>query len=275
MLAPASISVTHGQTPTPSVQLGVTHDQGSHDRRGLGYAGVLYVVDPEPRGVQAGERVAVAVAAVTDSQPERVDAILPARDAWVVAADMLEKQQSSVGGEHAPDLGQRPGLVAYRAQDERRDDRVEARVLERQTIGWSLHDVRVRPRGGDPTFEPPGHRRLGLSQGQHDPITGVVAQVQSGAGAELERTSASAEQQPRAHLRQPSLLTASHHAVITGGEDTSVETDVGIISGQALSANHRQLAVRETSADEVELSINPSSSVSATGDVMRMDPIGS
>lgn len=40
-------------------------------------------------------------------------------------------------------------------------------------------------------------------------------------------------------------------------------------------ANHGQLTVRGTWTGEVGLSINPSSSASATGGVTRMDPMGS
>jgi hypothetical protein len=50
---------------------------------------------------------------------------------------VLEEEQAPARPQNAPHLGQRPFLVDA-AQHERRDDGVEARVLERQCLGGSV-----------------------------------------------------------------------------------------------------------------------------------------
>jgi hypothetical protein len=54
---------------------------------------------------------------------------------------VLEEEQAPARAQDAADLGQRGGKIATGAEHERRDDRVEAAVGERQALGRRLDDL--------------------------------------------------------------------------------------------------------------------------------------
>ena len=66
-----------------------------------------------------------------------VQPVLPAGEALVVGAYVLDEQQAPAGLEHPVEFAKRSRLVVDRAQDEGGDGDVEAVVLERQILGGS------------------------------------------------------------------------------------------------------------------------------------------
>ena len=118
---------------------------GLDDRRGLRQLGIGDGLECERRSLDRGDGVAVAVAAVGEELPGPFEAVLPAGQAGVLGADVLDEQQLSARLQDPRRLGQGRGRVGDRAEDEGVDGGVEARVLEREPLGRRLDDLRLEP----------------------------------------------------------------------------------------------------------------------------------
>src|SRR5262249_3968174 len=112
--------------------LGRTDDHRPDERRRLREAPVLDVGDRETVLLDRVQRRAVAVAPAGEPLLEAVQPVLPARDLRVVRAHVLEEQQPAARLEHTVSLLEGAVGVVDGAENERGDDEVEARVLERK-----------------------------------------------------------------------------------------------------------------------------------------------
>jgi uncharacterized protein with GYD domain len=136
-------------------------------------------------------------------------------------ADMLQEQQLPVRLQHSCNLGRRPPGVRHGAEDQGRDRRVEAAVVERDAFRSGLHDLdRERDlERFDATAQAFGHVGIGFGEHQLGDGIAVVLQVQSRPGPELQHPSASVRQQIGSHIPKPRLLIGGEHAVIERRED--------------------------------------------------------
>ena len=111
------------------------------------------------------DRRTVAVASAHHDPVDAVQPVLPTGKAGVLGAHVLDEQEPTAGFQHPPELGQRLGLVADGAQDERRDDDVEAVVRERQLLGRRSHELDRATELLGLALEALGHRRIWLDDG--------------------------------------------------------------------------------------------------------------
>src|SRR5207253_7852058 len=196
---------------------GRADDHRPDELRCLRQLAVLDPGDREPRRLDGVEGRAVALA-TEEEAVDGADPILQARDLRVVRAHMLDEQQTATGTEYATDLAKGPGLVVDPAEHERRDDGVEAVVLERKVLGGSGQDLDESRLIARLLFQPPQHRLIGLGRYER-PDTLVVCKVRAGAGADLEHVPAGLGEQPVAHLPQTCVLTTPGHRVVDRRED--------------------------------------------------------
>jgi hypothetical protein len=96
---------------------------------------------------------------------------------------VLEEKEASSWAEDPAHLAERPLLVGA-AEHERRNDGVEARILEGQILGGSLHDLGPRRLLAHLVLEPAEHRGFGLGDDERVALA-VVTQVRAGAAADL------------------------------------------------------------------------------------------
>src|SRR5680860_1074256 len=120
-------------------------DQRLRDRWGFGQLAALQLFEGQPRGLDVGDGVAVAVAAVGEEPPGRLEAVLPARGAGLLGADVLEEEQLPAGLEDPRRLGECGMRVRHRAEDQREDRRVEAVVREGQLFGARFDQLDLGP----------------------------------------------------------------------------------------------------------------------------------
>src|SRR5680860_1791983 len=161
-------------------------DQRLRDRWGFGQLAALQLFEGQPRGLDVGDGVAVAVAAVGEELPGRLEAVLPARGAGLLGADVLEEEQLAAGLEDAGGLGQRGAWVWHGAQHQREDRRVEAVVLEGQLFGARFDQLDLGPALGQLLPQPLGHVRVGLGHDHVGPGW-EEPQVGAGPGADVDR----------------------------------------------------------------------------------------
>ena len=170
----------------------------------------------DPRHREAGvldcrKRLPVALAA-DDQAVQPVHPVLEAREVRIVGANVLEEEEAPSGTQDATNLAERPLLIGA-AEHERRDDGVEARVLEGQILGGSLHNLgllRLLARLG---LEPAEHRRFGLGDDERVG-SAVERQVQAGAPADLEHPPACVREQRFAQLTDSALLGLVREPVV-------------------------------------------------------------
>ena len=136
---------------------------------------------------------------------------------------MLEEQQPAAGDEHAPHLAQRAGEVVDRAERERRDGGVEARVGERQPLRRRGDDLRREAELGRALAQAPAHRLLRLGEDELLQPRGVVGEVQARPRAELEDPPARAREQRGAPGGEPRGLALGERAVVAAREEPAVE----------------------------------------------------
>jgi pimeloyl-ACP methyl ester carboxylesterase/DNA-binding CsgD family transcriptional regulator len=190
-------------------------DQRSDQRRHPAPAARRELLDRQSGTLEQLERRLVAAAAHRERMPEAGEPVLPAGEPRRVRAHVLDQEQPAVRGEHAPHLGERRIGVGDRAQHERRDHGVERAVGERQLLGARVDDGNLAARGA--ARQPGAHRRIGLADHELDAV-GVVAQVEPGAGTELEDTTARrGEQLTPARGHSPSL-TEGEEGVVDEGD---------------------------------------------------------
>ena len=91
-----------------------------------------------------------------------LEAILPLGHLGVIGADVLEEEQSTVGLEHAGDLGQGTGGIGDRAKDKGGDDGVEAGVGKRQLLTIGVDDLGAAVPAGQRALELMAHLRVRL-----------------------------------------------------------------------------------------------------------------
>ena len=133
-------------------------------------------------------------------------------------ADVLDEQQLTVGTQHARDLPQRKIGSVDRAQHERRDDRIDRSVGERQPLRRRVNQPRPPAAAAQPLLKARAHRRVRLDQDQLIEVIRVVRQVQAGAAADLHRAPARAAEQLLAVSAQPSPLADPQERVIQNRE---------------------------------------------------------
>src|SRR6476659_5233390 len=124
-----------GRPPKASAADGAAADQWPDQRRCLGQAVALDALQRQRRGFDRCDGVAVAVAAVADEAPGLFEAVLPAGQAWILGANVLDEEQLAARFEDSRGLRERGRRVGDRAEDQREDSGVEARVLEWQAFG--------------------------------------------------------------------------------------------------------------------------------------------
>ena len=107
----------------------------------------------EAGGGDRRDRVAVAVAAVAEEAPGLLEPVLPARQARVLGADVLDEEQLAAGPQHPRRLGQRRPRVGDRAEDQGRDRGVEAVVVEAAVARPALRST-LRRRAGPAQLAP-------------------------------------------------------------------------------------------------------------------------
>src|SRR5690242_8008968 len=108
---------------------------------------------------------------------------------------MLEEQQPSSWFEDALDLVEGDDWAVDGAEHERRNDRVDRVVVERQPFGGRVEDRHVAPAAPCGLLEAPAHRRGRLGEDELVEVGGVVREIETGAAAELERAAAGERQQ--------------------------------------------------------------------------------
>ena len=87
------------------------------------------------------ERVGRLQSQLDDEAVQPVHPILEARERGIVRPHVLEEQQTAAGLEDSPDLADGACLVVDAAEHERRDNGVEAFVLERKILGGGAQDL--------------------------------------------------------------------------------------------------------------------------------------
>ena len=177
----------------------------------------LEPLDAETRRLYGGDCVAVRVTAAHEAHPERLDAVLPAGGP-ALGAHVLDKEQPPIRAEDAPDLAQSRPLIGDRAQHERRDHRVEARVREGQLLGPCLGDLYGEGDRLQPGPQPPPHEGVGLDDNQPRDVA-VVGEVRPGPAAYLQHLAPRRGEQARPALAHPGALHRGAHPVVEGRED--------------------------------------------------------
>src|SRR5262245_37068176 len=147
--------------------------------------GVPNVRDLEALGLDRVERSAIAVAA-GDELVQAVEAVLPACEAGLVGADVLDEDQPAGGAEHPAWFSEGTRLVVDSAEHEGRYRNVEGIVVERQLLGRRLDDLCVRRLLLDPPRQTPQHRRLWLRDRQRFYPGAVMGEVRACAASDLE-----------------------------------------------------------------------------------------
>jgi hypothetical protein len=94
----------------------------------------------EPGLLDGRDGVSIKMATAEETPPERPQAILPT-GCGPSGAHVLDKQQPSARAQDAPDFVQCGFLIRYRAQNERRDNGIEAPIRERQLISPSRRNL--------------------------------------------------------------------------------------------------------------------------------------
>src|SRR5437899_7481986 len=108
---------------------------------------------------------------------------------------MLEKEQLAAGLEHAVSLLECPRRIVDGAEHERRDDEVEARVLEGEVLGGRAYDAHRQRIARQLALEAACHGFLRLGHDELvDPGT-VEGEVRPCAAADLQHSSANGLEQ--------------------------------------------------------------------------------
>ena len=207
-------------------------DHRPDDARRLRQLPRLEAVDPEARVGDQLAGWAVGMTPRREEPPGALEPVLPPGGPGMAASHMLEEEELSSLDQDPAGLRERTLRVRDRAEHERRDDRVEAVVVERQVLGRCLHDLGVTGRArlpGDPLAQAAGHVGVGLGQDQFGDGAGVVLEVAARARAELENPARRRRQQLAPHLSQPRALGRGAHPVVEASEDR-VLTHAEIIS---------------------------------------------
>ena len=173
------------------------------------------------------------------------EAILPACPASR-SAHVLEDDEPAGRAQHAVDLGERAGRIVDRAEDERRDHGVEARVRERERLRPAVDELHRNARLGDLRRQPLRHARIGLER--YDSFgRGVVAQVRSGAGADLEDLACDLREELVPQRAQLTVLRAPGEEVVEPAVHASGRVDSARLASSstapcAASSLPRQIA---------------------------------
>jgi hypothetical protein len=114
--------------------------------------------------------------------------ILAAGDLLVVRAHVLEKEVPAARLEHPANLSERAVLVFDRAEEERRDHRVERRVLKRETLDGRGRRLDRPPDALGPLARTAQHAVHAIRQRQLVGARRVVREIEPRAGADLEHT---------------------------------------------------------------------------------------
>jgi len=114
--------------------------------------------------------------------------------------DVLEEANLTAGSQHAPRLMERARYVRDRAQHQRVDDRVNARVIGRQAVCDTGHDV-DRNRRSRRTHQC-GVTEAGLRLDRHDAdhLRRIVREVQAVACADFEHVAGEPGEEPATML---------------------------------------------------------------------------
>ena len=131
---------------------------------------------------------------------------------------MLGEEEHPVGPQDPRNFSQCLARVVDGAKNQRRNDDIDAGVLEGESLGGCFHNRRLQRRGTSPLLEPCRHMRVGLGQ-QHlrDPHR-VMRQVEPRPGAQLEYSPGRTAQEVLPHSSKTSPLGKDERGVIHAGE---------------------------------------------------------
>ena len=99
---------------------------------------------------------------------------------------MFEKQKLTPWFQNPMNLGQRRLDVGYRAKCERTDDRVEARCIERQTLGRQIVDDHIAIAGGNTPYRAGIERGIRFNDFETPYVRRIVFEIGTRAEANLE-----------------------------------------------------------------------------------------
>jgi hypothetical protein len=108
--------------------------------------------------------------------------VLPAGEPAGVGANVLQKEEATARPQDPGDLLDRAARIVHRAQDQGRDDRIEAVVLEREGLGSSYHHPALPFASPRAALQPRDHWGRRLGEDELPDIFGVVAEVEAGPG---------------------------------------------------------------------------------------------
>src|SRR5439155_8882788 len=102
---------------------------------------ILQPLDFETGVLDQGGDVTVQMASTKDLSLQWIQALLPTLDSGILRSAMLDKIQASFGTERPPHFEERPRDVGDRAERERADDRIEARIGHRDLLRREADDL--------------------------------------------------------------------------------------------------------------------------------------
>ncbi len=131
---------------------------------------------------------------------------------------MFDEEQLTVGLQHPHDFLQREIGSVHRAQHEGRHDRVDGSVRERQLLRRCVDEPRPKATARQPLGEAATHRGVWFDQDQSVEVVGVVRQIQTGAGADLDRVAGRSLEQLLAVFAHSRLLAGPQEGLVHGRE---------------------------------------------------------
>ena len=210
--------------------------QGMDDRRHAAPACALGHRHRETGFLKVLQRPAVAVAAVREGLPRVVQPSLPALQPGVVRTHVLQEQERSFRVQDAADLLQRCDRILDGAEHEGGDDRVEGVVVEGKDLGRCADHLGPTVHGPEATLEPLRHVLLRLGQDEPVEVLGVVPQVETGAGADLEHASPGCLQESAPTLRHAGAFGPPQDRLVDqGGQPAArrrIGSDPGLLDGR-------------------------------------------
>ena len=157
---------------------------------------------------------AVATTASREATPRLGEAVLPGGEPRRVGADVLQEEELTIGPQDPDDLAQGELGSVDGAQHERRHDRVDRSVGERQLLRRRLDESCVPAAPAQTLLEAGMHRGVRFGEDELVEVVGVVRQVEAGAAADLHGASARLAEQLPAERAHAGPLAGPHEGVV-------------------------------------------------------------
>ena len=132
---------------------------------------------------------------------------------------MLAEEEPAVRTQHPPDLIERGLGIWHGAEDHRRDNRVDGVGRHRKRLGTRAQDASTDTAPVKPQFETASHRVDWLAEDELLELIGIVRQVETGPGSDLEYRPTRPSEQAPASLVHPATLAQRKERVIGGGDE--------------------------------------------------------